>query len=716
MFKSLKMKLFILFFFVTILPMAFVAYITYQSQREDIKQQTDQLLFALGDSAAVSLDDFIQERLQDVATIAQNPVIQNPDSDFDDIQKELKKFVELNSIYFGAIFIDTDGIITVDVDDTVIGTDLSDRKWFQKTLRGGVHLSDIYISDVIDRQILNMSGSVQDENGRIHGVVSPSFDLQYLWRRIDLFTRQQQSIGLGGYAFLVNQNGDIVAHPNQDISGRQNFFEDYDLSTEQFNHIVQNRLIYTHEESEMLQTFVKLDKKNGFENDWYVGIAVPLANIQDPLNQLLTKYLILFSCVLLIVIIGVFKLSNYIVKPLQRLVFATSDFAFGKKVYPLSTNSYHEVDTLTRTFNMMMRRLVEREKSHQKSTLILETTDNGVLSFQKDSRLITTFNRTCEELFGVKKESVIGLKIDDFIKFNPAFQQFYRCAKLQGIIDKQQFNTQFEFLCKFKDAPRYFFMSLSPLKDLNNEQEFEGILLVFNDTTDKREMEMKLNRSEKLQMVGQLAAGFAHEIRNPLTTIRGFIQLFVRSDEVSESQKTHYDVIIKEIDRVNEIISELLNMANPNNVAVHEETDIVKLINEINILYKTEAEWRRVDFRVECESLPPVWIKKNKLHQILMNLVKNALEAIQEEGELTISAQVDPTESFIKLTVADNGGGMDPTTLAKLGTPFFTTKESGTGLGIITCYRLIEELGGTMEIESEQGKGTTFILFIPIER
>ncbi|KGA98029.1 histidine kinase [Alkalihalobacillus alcalophilus ATCC 27647 = CGMCC 1.3604] len=716
MFKSLRMKLFMIFFFVTFLPLIFIAYITFQSQKEDIENQHEQLLYALGESAAVSLDDFIQERFKDVRMLTNNPIISNQESSIDEIQDELIRFVSLNDLYFGAILIDESGTVAVDVDNTVVGSDMSERVWVQETFEGGdVYLSDIYMSDVINRPILILAGSVKDENGDIFAIVSPSFNLTELWDRVDMFTRQQQSIGLEGHAFLVNGNGDIIAHPQNDIILRLNYFENNQLTAERFEYMVRNRLVYHNEEVEQLQYFVQLDKTSNFDNDWYVGISVPYSNIEEPLNQLINKYLLLFSCVLIIVVIAVFKLSNYIVKPLQKLVFATSDFAFGKMVYPLSTNSYHEVDTLTRTFNMMTRRLLEREKSHQKSSLILETTNNGILAFQKDSRLITTFNRTCEELFGVKKEAVIGLRIDDLIKHNDAFSKFVECAKLNDVVEKKKFNSRYEFLCHYKEESRYFFMSVQPLPSLNNQDEFEGVLLVFNDVTDKREMENELNRSEKLQMVGQLAAGFAHEIRNPLTTIRGFIQLFGRSNKISDEHRDHYGVILKEIDRVNEIISELLNMANPNSVMVKEETDVNEVIKGIHFLYQTEVEWRRGQFTLELEKLPLVVIERNKLHQVLMNLVKNSLEAISVDGHLIIKTYSLPEEKKIFIKVIDNGEGMDERTLEKLGTPFFTTKESGTGLGIITCFRLIEELKGTIEIESEKNEGTTFTIQLPVE-
>ncbi len=271
----------------------------------------------------------------------------------------------------------------------------------------------------------------------------------------------------------------------------------------------------------------------------------------------------MFGLIFLVTMYAVYKLSAYIVQPLQQLVHATKDFAFGNKVYPLAPDAYHEVDVLTRTFNMMTKRLVEREKSYQKSSLILETTDNGIMAFNKDSQRITTFNRTCEQLFKVNKDDVIGMKLDHFIHSSPIFNSFITAIKLPDVLNLNEIDKRFEFTCVINEQERVFFISVSTLPKLDNEQELEDILLIFNDVTDKREMERELIRTEKLKVIGQLSAGFAHEIRNPLTTIRGFMQLLYQSKNVSKEKQSHYHIMLKEIDRIDGIISDLLNMASP---------------------------------------------------------------------------------------------------------------------------------------------------------
>ncbi|TWI56288.1 PAS domain-containing sensor histidine kinase [Halalkalibacter nanhaiisediminis] len=716
MFKTLRAKLLAFFLFATFIPMMIISYITYDSQKEDIEVQMSQTMISFANSLAVILEDLIQERLTDVAMLAQNPILRNSEQPYSVIEQEIDHFVQNYNLYLGAVFVNESGIVVADVDHTVVGTDLSTREWFQETIDGGIFFSDIYLSPVVHRPMLVLSSAVRDENGEIIGVVSPSFDLGYLWLRLDNFTKQQQLLGLDGYAFLVNGQGDIIAHPNQELILNYNYLERNNLTAEQFEQSMLKRELIHSESNDMLQTFVKVANMPGFEQDWYVGISIPRENLTTPLRDLAFKYLFMFGLIFLVTLYAVFKLSAYIVQPLQRLVNATSDFAFGKRVYPLAPDAYHEVDTLTKTFNMMTRKLVEREKSHQKSTLILETTDNGIIAFNRDSLQITTFNRTCEQLFQKNKSEVLGMTITQFREKSSIFHSFIKSTRLEELLSLNDRTKQFEFPCNINGIERIYFMSISTLPKLDNEQELEDILLIFNDVTDKRQMEQELIRTEKLKVVGQLAAGFAHEIRNPLTTIRGFLQLVHQSEEISHKRKKHFDIMLKEIDRVNGIISELLNMANPKAAMVKSVVDVAELIKEKEMLYTGEAEANKITFKTIVEPLPLIFSDGQKLDQAIINLIKNSFEAMPDGGVLTIRAREFAASDVIKIDIADTGCGMSEETLDKLGTPFYTTKEMGTGLGMMTTFRIIEEMGGSLSVKSELGKGTTFTITLPLER
>lgn len=222
--------------------------------------------------------------------------------------------------------------------------------------------------------------------------------------------------------------------------------------------------------------------------------------------------------------------------------------------------------------------------------------------------------------------------------------------------------------------------------------------------------------SEHLATIGQLAAGIAHEIRNPLTTVKGFIQLI--QPHLVEIGKEEYALIaLEEIDRANEIIYEFLNAAKPQQNK-KQSISVDKLIKDIVMLYESEAILRNIEFVTDLNHYnAQLYIDIKQIKQVLVNLIKNALEAIgqnpnHDKGMIRIHSKIK-VDSLI-LQIEDNGIGMDNETIENLFVPFFSTKDEGTGIGLTVCKKIIEEHGGTIEVNSTPFIGTTFIIQLPI--
>lgn len=222
----------------------------------------------------------------------------------------------------------------------------------------------------------------------------------------------------------------------------------------------------------------------------------------------------------------------------------------------------------------------------------------------------------------------------------------------------------------------------------------------------------KIIQTEKLAVVGELAAGVAHEIRNPLTSIKGFVQL-IDSKKGAEVPPFYIETILDELDRIEQIVGEMVVLAKP----AHEEKSQVNLsllLQDTVNLMSPQAGMRNVMLRLEIEQgLPFVKGVRNQLKQVMINLIKNSIEAIgaEDKGEIMITATYEAEHIFI--TVADNGKGIEPEVINKLGTPFFTTKDSGTGLGLMISYRIIQNHEGEIEVESKPGVGTKFNIILP---
>ncbi|MFE8699527.1 PAS domain S-box protein [Cytobacillus sp. FJAT-54145] len=235
--------------------------------------------------------------------------------------------------------------------------------------------------------------------------------------------------------------------------------------------------------------------------------------------------------------------------------------------------------------------------------------------------------------------------------------------------------------------------------------------IVLRDITELKKSREFIQQSEKLTVAGELAAGIAHEIRNPLTSLKGFTQLL----EFNIGNDNDYvDIMISEIDRINTIVSELLLLAKPNKVDF-QEIRLDTLFNSIITLMSAQANLHNVTINLSSvigEDFPAIYGIENKIKQVFINLLKNGIEAMPSGGSISIRVQSDENHVFIQFI--DEGTGIPEDILHKIGKPFYTTKESGTGLGLMVCFSIIESHQGVMKILSKEGKGTTVEVQLPI--
>ncbi|WP_170008490.1 ATP-binding protein [Bacillus fonticola] len=238
------------------------------------------------------------------------------------------------------------------------------------------------------------------------------------------------------------------------------------------------------------------------------------------------------------------------------------------------------------------------------------------------------------------------------------------------------------------------------------------IILVLRDITEQRESQRELQHSKQLSVLGEIAAGIAHEIRNPLTSVKGFLQL---SNGNESLVKKYTEVMLSEIERMNDIVEELLLLAKPKDFALESKSllpllkNVVTIVNTQAIMHNVtihmEEDVKRKDIFVHCE--------ENKLKQVFINLLKNSIEATTGQG--CIYLFVKQRDCSVTITIKDEGKGISPEELEKIGKKFFSTKESGTGLGLVVSFGIIENHGGTMQFDSQLGRGTEVTITLPIE-
>ncbi|MFD2371921.1 ATP-binding protein [Brevibacillus sp. GCM10020057] len=243
---------------------------------------------------------------------------------------------------------------------------------------------------------------------------------------------------------------------------------------------------------------------------------------------------------------------------------------------------------------------------------------------------------------------------------------------------------------------------------LDEAGNVHSIMIVSRDVSEVVETKELLRQSDKLSAIGQLAAGIAHEIRNPLTSLRGFVQLL----QSSLADPRYCEIMLAELDRINFIVSELLVLAKPKTMKFEDKNPALIIQNVVSLL-ESQANMNNILFHVNLDAdLPDITCDENQLKQVFINVCKNAIEALPQGGEVFLEGeQVSPV--CIHIRIRDTGCGIEPSRIPRLGEPFYTTKEKGTGLGLMISQRILEDHGGSLSIESEQGKGTTVHITLP---
>lgn len=235
------------------------------------------------------------------------------------------------------------------------------------------------------------------------------------------------------------------------------------------------------------------------------------------------------------------------------------------------------------------------------------------------------------------------------------------------------------------------------------------LLSVITDVTKQLRFEKEMARLGRLDLIGEMAAGIAHEIRNPMTTVRGFLQMMSIRPQLQEN-RDFFDLMISELDRANSIITEFLSLSK-DQVLELKKDNLNNLLETLFPLFQADAFNRKNDVQLELEQIPNLAFDQREVRQMILNLVRNGFEAMPNGGILTIRTLSKKKE--VILEIQDQGCGIEPCILEKLGDPFFTTKENGTGLGLSVCYRIAEKHNGRISVKTSE-LGTTFSIHFPL--
>ncbi len=338
---------------------------------------------------------------------------------------------------------------------------------------------------------------------------------------------------------------------------------------------------------------------------------------------------------------------------------------------------------------------------------LLQDINLGVLLFDTDYKLIDISDMACR-IFGIERGKVINRPLSDMFRELPEDHQPMPKGIFEGVLYRNH------ALSWTNNNERY-----ELLVDSNILRDHAGCVqggyVTFKDVTNLRSLEEQVQRNDRLSMIGQIAAGTAHEIRNPLTSIKGFLQMFRNTfvEREMDKEKSYTDIMLMEIDRINELVNEFLLLGKRKNVN-YELVDIPLVLKEIMPIIHSEATLHNITVQqIVTEELPRVIADREMLKQVFLNISKNGIEAMSGEGVLTVQVKRDVQENKLHIDIHDTGPGIPHFVVDKIFDPFFTTKPNGTGLGLSVCQRIIHDIGGIIRVSSK-GFGTTFTVSIPI--
>lgn len=388
----------------------------------------------------------------------------------------------------------------------------------------------------------------------------------------------------------------------------------------------------------------------------------------------------------------------------------------------LNIGSYYSVAYLSSLLNQRLRKVKKQLAVASKNLLelqafhanVVQDMGSGLITSDASGR-ISSMNRAAEEITGYTLMESLGQPCDSLLSVS-TLKNFFKQPK----DTLRPFQTEGE--CERKDG-KSISIRLKVSRMSGPEETYKGFICVFEDLTEFHELQDKISQTERLAAVGRISAGLAHEIRNPLASVSGSIQMLSKGLDLESYHRKLMEIVMRETDRLNSILTDFLNYSQPRK---NRKTlvDLTQLIQDVNTLIKHDEDFsatHQTVFHSDADHLV-INADEEELKQVVWNLCINGLQSMDEGGTLKIglkkvsdfyAVNFQSDKRGYLLTVEDEGCGISADQLKKIFDPFNTTKENGVGLGLATVYRIVQQNEGAIEVTSKEGQGTKFSVYLP---
>lgn len=706
-FKRYSIQTKITFFFISLAVLLFitVGLLFYRSTEFAINSSKKNELVTLSYETANKIERFMFERYGDIQVMADSPLLKKYG-----IDRQLKySYLEsVRNTYktYDYIFV-TDNKGNIDILSGNLKGDVIYKNWISTVLRGKPFVSDFTYINSEKVYSVYFAAPILSKEGKILGAVVERMKFDAISDII-----KKVKIGKSGYAYLYEKNGSVMFqlpkyNPRLTINEENN----------------SSRTIYaSHGGARYVLSYYPLKKYNTQKNKWYLIVEEPYKEAFQVTYNLrnYTMLLILISVFALFVLSVI--MSEIITKPIKKLVAETQNIVAGNALHNIKVESKDEIGSLASSFNALLNSLqsmmqqvldisgeaASLEDVRQYANRFFENVPSAIITVDNTGK-ITTFNNIAVEITKINKLDIVGkniksIKNSGIININEL---------LVDGIEKQVIYKK--HIIKIKNARGEeipLMINTSIQRDASNN--IIGVIGAFKLVEEIKNLEESVIRAKNLASLGELSAGMAHEIRNPLTSIKGYAQ-YIKSELVgNEELSSDISVIINEVDRLNGIIDRFLIFARPRQLKLGT-SDVNVIASDVIKLISKEVLDSNIQVNERYGEIPLITLDAEQMEQAILNIVLNSIQAMHGGGSLGISTNYDEASEFAEIKISDTGRGIPPEDFDKIFEPFFTTKDKGTGLGLAICSRIIEDHKGFLEVTSTRGKGTEFIIKLPIK-
>nr|WP_263323493.1 PAS domain-containing sensor histidine kinase [Neobacillus sp. Marseille-Q6967] len=674
----------LLTFIVIFSSLASIYYISMNALNDSIRSEIKYRNQLMGKTISTKTSFMFDKMINDIRIIAEFAKKENTHS----YQVEMNHVVSENPLYLFIDVIDESRnsiatIPNVNISRSGQVNHIVDRLKWSKTF---------YITNLLTlddgRKTIGIAYPILDETGNYRGAVVAYVNLNTLSAYLS-----QGKIGSKGLNLLIDRNGTIIAHTNEMFIGESLKNHPLGKNLSKFRIGIWEGTLF----NEVMLTSYRPMTLGGLG----LIIAESIDQSMAPVNQvqvlLLKGFLTILFLTYLLTMFGAFR----IIKPVTTLTRQAKEYSEGQRDDFELLHTGDELENLANTMADMAKELKNKERYLFN---ILESIPYGIITMNKDGRIVT-FNKGAEDLSGYAKEEVIGKCILE-LPFKRSKDEFLAWKTIK---EGKEINELESYIYDKYDNKHDVRIYSSVFND--EEQIMIGSILIIRDVSDFKKMEEFVKQSEKLASLGQLTAGIAHEIKNPLSIIQAAaeaIQLDV-NDAYYVQEMT--DDILETTDRLNRILSEFLKLSKGEIDEEYEIVDLVATIEELLNLLKNKFSEQNISVtKIIHEKEAFVFASRGKLSQVLLNIIINSLHAMEGGGHLSVHLSESGTNWLVE--IKDTGIGIPESEMKWIFNPFYTTKKEGTGLGLSIAYEITSQFGGEIQAYSDMG-GTTLTVQLP---